>query len=279
MMMSPFFYSSPSPPGASSTVENANQCASDFVRVTAAAGLSLNPLKTQMIIIGRPHSDLRMIVDGEFVPACESFSFLGIELDSNLSPAPYIDALTVDCRRRVGILRLTESRIGRSNLKLVVSGLLYGKLSYLLAHCLVVRVSSEESPSGRGKKLQIVVNDALRLLAGVRRSDRVKLTDLREDVDVPTVNYVVARDAAMAAWWAMASPEGSPLSGIMEELRPDLRTRGATDGLLRPPKDSRNIYVGNMVKIWNAFPALAKAKSPTMARSFIRKELKNALPV
>ena len=96
---------------------------------------------------------------------------------------------------------------------------------------------------------------------------------------IPTVNYIVARDAAMAAWWALASPAGSPLTGIMAELRPDCRTRGAADGLLRMPKDPRNILIGNMVKVWNKFPALAAAKTPSMARSWTRTALKKALPV
>ena len=164
-------------------------------------------------------------------------------------------------------------------MKLVVDGMLYGKLSYLLSHTLNVRITEDESPSVRGRKLQVVVNDATRMLAGVRRSDRTKLADLRHDVHIPTVNYVVARDAALAAWWALASPSGSPLTHIMEELRPDLRTRGAADGRLRLPKDKRNIFVSNMVKVWNHFPALAAAKTPSMARTWTRTELKKALPV
>ena len=179
--------------GGSRNMEEANTCAANFARVTQAAGLSLNASKTQLIIIGRPRSDLSMIVDNCLVPAGSSISFLGIELDCTLSTTPYLDGLIVDCRRRVGILRLIETRIGRSNLEIVIQGLLYGKLAYLLGHCLPVRVDEAEIPSVRARKLQIVVNDAMRLLAGVRRSDRVKLTDLRDDVNIPTVNYVVAR--------------------------------------------------------------------------------------
>ena len=265
--------------GASSNMVGADRCADEFSKVTAAAGLSLNPAKTQMIVLGRPLSDQCMTVNGTPVKASSSISFLGIELDCALSTTPYLEKLIVECRRRVGILRLIESRIGRSNLETVVHGLLYGKLSYLLVHCLVVRVDEAEQVSGRARKLQVVVNDALRMVAGVRRADRVKLTDLRQDVKLPTVNYVVAREAATAAWWALASPNGSPLSSIMEELKPDLRTRGASHGLYRMPKDSRNTFVGNMVRVWNAFPGLAAAKTLAGARSYIRTKIKNALPV
>ena len=152
-------------------------------------------------------------------------------------------------------------------------------MSYLLAHCIAVRVTEQEPSTVRARKLQVVVNDAVRMLAGVRRSDRVKLADLRHDVTIPTVNYVVAREAATAAWWALASPTGSPLSPLLAELRPDSRTRGASNSLLRMPKDSRNTFIGNVVKIWNAFPGLAAAKTSSMAKAYIRTTLQKALPV
>ena len=152
-------------------------------------------------------------------------------------------------------------------------------MAYLLSHTLSVRLSEDDTITGRSRSLQVAVNDAMRMLAGVDRRDRVKLADLQGDVNMPTVNYVVARQAAMAAWHAMASPSGSSLSSIITDLKPDSRTRGASDGLLRMPKDPRNIHVGNMVKIWNAFPALGAAKTASMARLFIRKKLRESLPV
>ena len=65
----------------------------------------------------------------------------------------------------------------------------------------------------------------------------------------------------------------------MNELRPDNRTRGATNGMFRMPKDQRNILLGNMVKVWNGFPGLAAAKTPAGAAAFIRTKMKNTLPV
>ena len=127
-------------------------------------------------------------------------------------------------------------------------------MAYSMAN-LSVRVAETETDSTRGKRRQVVVNDAVRLLAGVHRRDWVKLADLRQDVTIPSVNYVVARESAMAAWWALASPSGSPLSRIMATLRPNVSTCGATDGLIT-----------NMAKIWNTFPSLAAAKTPQWPR-------------
>ena len=45
------------------------------------------------------------------------------------------------------------------------------------------------------------------------------------------------------------------------------------------PKDSRNVFLGNIVKVWNHYPGLAVAKSPSMAKAYIRSTMKNTLPV
>ena len=108
----------------------------------------------------------------------------------------------------------------------------------------------------------------------------MRLTDLRVNVDLPTVNCIVVQESAMAAWWALApDSKGSPLTPILDGLKPDLRTRSATDGMYRMPKDARNIFVSNMVKLWNEHPALGAAKSPTAAKAYIRTKLKSTLPV
>ena len=56
-------------------------------------------------------------------------------------------------------------------------------------------------------------------------------------------------------------------------MRNSSRTRGAEEGLLRMPKDKRNVLMCNMVAIWNGFPALRAAKTLSMARSVARKEI------
>ena len=161
----------------------------------------------------------------------------------------------------------------------MVHGLLMGKLSYMLGHCFDVRLT-DESPSGRAKKLQVIINDAARLITSCRRREHVRVQDLLKDAKLPTVNNIVIRESAMTAWHAL-SPNGggSPLSELFDGLQPDERTRGAVNGLLRTPDDGRNRLIKNAVLVCNRFPDLAAVKSPTMARSYIRKKVWPNTPV
>ena len=106
------------------------------------------------------------------------------------------------------------------------------------------------------------------------------MTDLLHDAKLPTVNCVVAREAGMAAWSTLSPYRaGSPLTPIFRGLEPDNRTRGAANGDLRLPSDHRNVLIRNAVTIWNVFPSLREAKSPSMARSHIRGKIWKKLPL
>ena len=183
----------------------------DFEKNAAAAGLSINGSKTQLMIVGSPYSDSSITVDGEHLLASSSVPFLGIELDCNLSPAPYIDVLIRDCRRRLNMLTMIKSRMLVQQLIPVVQGLLFGKAQVLLGHCFLVRLKDTDPVCGRARRLQVVLNDAVRLVRNSPRSERMPLKDLWGDVNLPTVNNIVTREAAMTAWRALSpNSNGSP---------------------------------------------------------------------
>ena len=81
------------------------------------------------------------------------------------------------------------------------------------------------------------------------------------------------------AWKALATTSnGSPLTHLFNELKPDERTRGAGNGLYRMPTDRRNVLLCNMVAVWNEYPALRDAKTLSIARSVTTKKIWPSLP-
>ena len=108
----------------------------------------------------------------------------------------------------------------------------------------------------------------------------MKVTDLLQDAKLPTVNKIVVRESAMTAWRALSKHSvGSPLTGLLEGLSQDGRTRGAAAGLLRMPDDGRNVLVRNAATIWNKYPELREAKSPNGAKAYIMKKVWPVIPV
>ena len=178
------------------------------------------------------------------------------------------------------MIKLVNSRLGRQNVLDVVNGLLMGKMSYLLAHCFGVRLEEDNGATGRAKKLQVLINDAARLVTRRRRSEHVKVADLLDDAKLPTVNKIVVRESAMSAWNALSPHSGgSPLSETFETLHQDGRTRGASSGVLRMPDDDKNVLIKNAATVWNRYPDLRAAKSLSSARSYIMRKIWPTIPV
>ena len=69
---------------------------------------------------------------------------------------------------------------------------------------------------------QRLLNDLYRTLLGVKRADRVRVSELADRTRCPTLNQIVAKQAAMSAW---RSQNGGPLDDILDPY--DDRTRGA----------------------------------------------------
>ena len=101
-----------------------------------------------------------------------------------------------------------------------------------------------------------MLNDLARVLLGARRADRIRVEELSDRSGLPTVNGIVIKQAAMAAWNAVLG--GSCLNNAL--LTFDGRTRGATTGLRRPIS-KRSVASCNMSAAWNASEELRAAKT------------------
>ena len=102
---------------------------------------------------------------------------------------------------------------------------------------------------------QVLLNDTARVLMGVRRRDKVRTKDLLDRTGIPTVNEIVVKQAALAAW--KAEKRESPLGQFLCPC--DTRTRCATDNIRRPANNS--IAVRNMAAVWNESELLRTAST------------------
>ena len=109
------------------------------------------------------------------------------------------------------------------------------------------------------------MNDLARTLLNVRRADHFHTEDLMDRAKLPTLNEIVARQAALNAWKAV---NGGTLAEFLQPF--DSRTRGA-EGNLRKPVSRRCLAISNMANCWNSYEPLRIAKTIGEARSAARK--------
>ena len=159
------------------------------------------------------------------------------------------NSMLADLKRRSGAIRQLATVMPQGKLlREIARSLVVGKLQ---VNCWITREVRLDSspPHSDDIATQRVMNDLGLSLLGLKRTDRYRISDLA----LPTVNELVVKGAALAAWQAEM---GSPLADLMEPY--DVRTRGASTNL-KKPTSARCTASVNMTECWNKSEALRNA--------------------
>ena len=106
-----------------------------------------------------------------------------------------------------------------------------------------------------------------RELLGSKKVDRERVSELADRAGLPTLNEVVVRQAAVAAWKAMRDPS-SPFASLVKLA--DARTRSNAQEHVQPVS-VRCLAARNISAVWNASEDLRNVSSPTGAKRVAKK--------
>ena len=223
----------------------------DFSRTNE---LALNTAKTQKLSLGNASS--------------EGINILGVNVDRTGGFASHHENVLKDLRRRLGVVRNLACQLPRGKLLSEIGkSLIIGRLQ---CNAFVTRPARLSAPANgkvdsttRGPA-QVVLNDLARILLGHTRAEHYKVEDLVDRSNVPTLNEIVVRQAALSSWKAV---HGGALEGLLVTY--DDRSRASTKNL-RQPISQRCIAATNMAYTWNASQTLREATSLTEARRAAR---------
>jgi len=141
-------------------------------------------------------------------------------------------------------------------LKVIADGLFQSKIHY--GACLYERplLSKEESHSGEVQKLQVLQNEVNRLLMGVRRSDRIRNSDLSEMTGLPTVNQIAASQALQELRKILVDCSVPEIQMVLIERveSSGYGTRAMNDYKLTSPLLGNKDFLSGAIRLWNAAP-------------------------
>ena len=225
------------------------EIATNVAEYSACNGLYLNVAKTQSMRL--QHID---------TPATSTLNVLGVLVNKSGGFSHHHTAMLADLRGRLGAVRRLATAIGRGKLLTEIAQcLILGKVQ---CNAFVTRDVRLHAKPVHGDNIatQRILNDLYRTIIGASRADHIRVTDLADRAGLPTLNQIVAKQAAISAW---RSQNGGPLDDILEPC--DSRTRGSTQDLRRPTS-TRCVAANNMSLLWNASPQLREAKTLTEAK-------------
>ena len=218
-------------------------------------GLCLNMGKTQTLKVG-----------GVKESTTTTLKILGVEVDKSVGFSNHHTTILADLRRRVGIVRRLATKLSRGKLlSEIAQSLVVGKLQCNAWVTRRVRLDPQQPRTGDNVATQRILTDLARTLIGVSRADRLRITDLADRAALPTLNEIVVKQAAVAAWKAV---EGGALHDLL--LPYDDRTRGHQRNLKRP-SSIRCVAASNMADVWNASEQLRSATTLTQAKTAAKK--------
>jgi hypothetical protein len=154
------------------------------------------------------------------------------------------------------------------------SGLINGKLAQCLPVVARPRLPGLTRPIPEAlASVQVAINDVARSIGGYRREDHIPLEDLLEAAKLMSLNQLVVRATAMAAWNAHVSNDGvdgtrnlvgdlTSGNGNAPTGRP---TRATAAGEVRVPSRGVDTLVTHALETWNACAELRDSKSKAEA--------------
>ena len=249
-------------------VNSLSEYGNNLITFAAAAGLVINPGKTQFLA---PSWAPQMQIGGALIAPSPTMTVLGSVVDTNFGFTGTNRAMVGALRSRLGAVRRVAAHIPRGKLlQEIAHALIWGKLQQCAWVTRSIRgiQSAHDQVPGPDAAAQVVLNDTARLLLRVHRSDRVRAANMAEKLCFLTVNQVVVQQSAVAAWKCANLRCGGtgPLDNVATPI--STNTRAATEGLLRPCSSS--VAAKNITTIWEHSPELRAATSLQMAKTKAR---------
>jgi len=224
--------------------------------------LVANQDKTKLLIFDpnrSAESQAREIVIGGNViveTTCEKL--LGLHVSNDLRWTDHIQQTKTSLRYRICMLKRLAHSLPHEHLRQLADGLVLSKIRYGLAvYSSAVRTSEQDPIDGMIQTPEVVVNDVMRIIEGVRRKDRVSIHELRKKTNVPSVNQMAAQ-AIITDAWKIAHNKVAGLEDIFTQLNEaGMKTRAKTNGNFKVPFGSQMIrrsFSHQGAVLWNALP-------------------------
>ena len=161
-------------------VGHLERCVSEIGQWMTDNKLKLNPTKTEFIVITSARNQAKIVtdsltLDNSVIPRSDTIRNLGVVMDSNLDMKAHVAQIRKMCYFYISWIKRIRPFLSREDAKslihsLVISrldycnGLLYGLPDYLI------------------HDLQVVMNDAARIVVGIKRDPTISITDVLKDL-------------------------------------------------------------------------------------------------
>jgi hypothetical protein len=244
----------------SSLLQNLEREAERVLQFMAVNKLVANPAKTSFILIrGKDHKkwpETSIKIGNSSVKESVSEKVLGVTVNNKLKWQDHHNNIVSILRHKVFVLRRLTYHLPRWVLVSLLDGMVLSSVRYCLPLWGSIRLSEDVSVSQWSKRLQVQINNALRVTLGVKRDDHVSVKELHEKTGCLTFNQLVIQAThRLTASILKGDSKGLDKFYYTEEDEEQMTTRATKKGLLKTPS-VKNIQPQGFriqsTKLWNS---------------------------
>jgi hypothetical protein len=193
--------------------------------------------------------------------------FHSVTVSNDLKWKHHHQQLVCNLRHRVFVIRILVQHLPRQVIVELLDGLVHSSVRYCLALYGSMRLS-ELDPKGQGTcKVQVQVNNALRLALGVKKMDHISVEDLLERTNSLSYNQLVIQSTQRLTS-SILKGDCKGLKDFFEcDLEPKRTTRSSDQKNLEAPTMINILSQGfrhQSVKFWNSCVDMRKTKLTKM---------------
>jgi hypothetical protein len=222
--------------------------------------LVANASKTGFLLIrGKGHKKWPLTsvnIGSETVVESECEKILGVQVSNNLKWNDHMRSVVNDLRYIIFTMRRLTYNLPRKYIQGLLDGIVYSKARYCLPLFSKLRLSVQDSKNYCMEAVQKQLNAALRVVLGVKLSDKVSINELHSMTNMLTLNQI-AIQSIQKLTWNIVNDKSKGLKGfhvIPERPQEDERQlRSSDQGRLDPPlrTNSNNSYRVKSSDLWN----------------------------
>ena len=135
-----------------------------------------------------------MTILQEEIEAQETEKLLGLMVSSRFDWKAHVDNLCIKLKQRLGLLHRLKQKLPRDKLVIVAEAIFNTSIRYGIAVYLKPRLKDQNTGSytqcALAQTLQVLQNDMIRLICGLKRSDHVNMKKKRQQLKMLSVNQM-----------------------------------------------------------------------------------------
>ena len=139
-------------------------------------------------------SEIIVDIGGETLSSTYTEKLLGLHINADLKWNTHIDEISSELRKRIGILKRIKQKVPVDKLSIIADGIFNSVIRYGIAVYLVPTYEIEDLKarklSSETYDLQVLQNNMLRVIHGLRISNRVNMEELRKKIKMMSVNQM-----------------------------------------------------------------------------------------